>query len=206
MVTCASRSLKSAEQYYSQLEEEALGIFIGFKRFRQYLANRRVQLFTNHKPLTFIFHPVPGVSPTALHHIQRWALYLANFSYTVKYRPGQNNFQSDLLSRVLDLFLKETALIASKPNSCGAHSRYALSQIREMLFHRGSRHNNVVEVRLRVRNCCEDLFDYRLKDGWRARKTEREPIHAVQSLVGCKHHVHLGFIVELQLKVGVRKV
>ncbi|MCP6756176.1 hypothetical protein NL533_31615, partial [Klebsiella pneumoniae] len=36
---------------------------------------------------------------TALQRIQRWAMFLANFSYTVNHRPGKSNFQADALSR-----------------------------------------------------------------------------------------------------------
>jgi hypothetical protein len=99
MITCASRTLSSAERNYSQLEKEALSIIFGFKRFQQYLAGREVRLYTDHKPLTFIFKPDAGVPTTALQRIQRWAMFLANFSYTVHHRPGKSNFQADALSR-----------------------------------------------------------------------------------------------------------
>ena len=99
MITCASRTLSAAERNYSQLEKEALSIIFGFKRFQQYLAGRTVQLYTDHKPLTYIFKPDAGVPTTALQRIQRWAMFLANFSYTVHHRPGKSNFQADALSR-----------------------------------------------------------------------------------------------------------
>ena len=99
MITCASRTLSTAERNYSQLEKEALGIVFGFKRFNRYLAGREVRLFTDHKPLTFIFRPDAGVPTTALQRIQRWAMFLANFNYTVHHRPGKFNFQADALSR-----------------------------------------------------------------------------------------------------------
>ena len=54
---------------------------------------------TDHKPLTFIFRPDAPVSQTASQRIQRWALYLSSFSYTVQHRPGKSNNQADALSR-----------------------------------------------------------------------------------------------------------
>ena len=98
-VTCASRTLSSAERNYSQIEKEALGIVFGFRRFRQFVAGRLVQLYTDHKPLTFIYKPDAAISPTALQQIQRWSLFLANCNYIIQHRPGKLNCQADALSR-----------------------------------------------------------------------------------------------------------
>ena len=98
LVTCASRTLSATEQHYAQIEE-ALSIVFGIKRFRQYVVGREVLLYTDHKPLTFIFKPDAGISQTVLQHIQRWSLYLANFSYVVQQRPGKLNCQADALSQ-----------------------------------------------------------------------------------------------------------
>ena len=71
IVSCASRTLSSAERNYSQIEKEALSIVYAFKRFRQFFAGREVILHTDHKPLTFIFDLEKGISTTALQRIQR---------------------------------------------------------------------------------------------------------------------------------------
>ena len=55
-------------------------------------------LYTDHKPLTFIFKLDGKILPTALQQIQQWSLYFANFSYVVEYR-GKLNSQADALSR-----------------------------------------------------------------------------------------------------------
>ena len=81
MVTCASRTLSATKRRYAQFDKEALSIVFGFKRFRQYVVGREVLLYTYHKPLTFIFKPDAGVLHTALQRIQRWFVYLTNFSY-----------------------------------------------------------------------------------------------------------------------------
>lgn len=82
MITCASKTFSTAEHRYSQIEKEALGIVFGFKRFQQFLMGRQVELYTDHKPLTFIFNPETEISTTALQRIQRWSMFLANCSYT----------------------------------------------------------------------------------------------------------------------------
>ena len=63
------------------------------------VVGREVTLYTDHKPLTYIFHPEAGISPTALQRIQRWALFLAGFTFQIKHRPGKDNYQADALSR-----------------------------------------------------------------------------------------------------------
>ena len=78
-------------------KKEALGIVFDFKRFRQFVAGREVQLYTDHKPLTFIYKPDAAISPTALQRIQRWSLFLANFINIIQHRPGKLNCQADAL-------------------------------------------------------------------------------------------------------------
>lgn len=71
MVSCASRTLLSAERRYSQIEKEMLAIVYGFRRFKQYVIGREVVLVTDNKPLTFIFKPKGAVSQTAAQRIKR---------------------------------------------------------------------------------------------------------------------------------------
>lgn len=98
-VACASRTLTDAERKYSQIEKEGLGIVFGCKRFEKYLYGRRFTLFTDHRPLTHIFHPSTAVGHTALQRIQRWSLYLQNFDYSIEFRNGKSNFNADAMSR-----------------------------------------------------------------------------------------------------------
>ena len=98
LVTFASLTLSATERRCAQIEKEALSIVFDFKRFRQYVVGRGVLLYTNHKPLTYIFNSDAKVSHTALQRIQRWSLYFANFSYDVKHRSGKLNSQADALS------------------------------------------------------------------------------------------------------------
>ena len=95
MNNCAFKTLSTAERRYSQIEKEALGIVFNFKHFQQFLAGRQVLLYTDQQPLTFIFKPEAEISTNALHRIQRWSMYLANFSYIVHHLPGKSNFQAD---------------------------------------------------------------------------------------------------------------
>ena len=89
-----------AERKYSQLDKEGLAIIFAVKRFHQYLYGRKFIIHSDHKPLQHIFgnnRPVPAMASA---RIQRWALTLAAYSYTILYKPGKEISQADGLSRL----------------------------------------------------------------------------------------------------------
>ena len=96
----ASRTLTAAECKYSQLDKEALAIVFGVKKHHQYLYGRRFELKTDHKPLTHIFSESKATPTMASGRIQRWALTLGAYSYTIQYRKGDENSNADALSRL----------------------------------------------------------------------------------------------------------
>ena len=99
-VAFASRSLAPAEKKYAQLDKEALAIIFGVKKFHQYLSGRKFTIHSDHKPLQHIFdenRPVPTMSSA---RIQRWALTLSAYNYTIEYKPGSQHANADLLSRL----------------------------------------------------------------------------------------------------------
>ena len=99
-IAFASRSLTVAEKKYSQLDKEGLAIVFGVKRFHQYLAGRMFSIYSDHKPLQHIFaidHPTPAMASARL---QRWALTLGAYNYTITYKPGSEHGNADLLSRL----------------------------------------------------------------------------------------------------------
>ena len=96
----ASRTLSPAEKKYSQLDKEALSIIFGVTKFKQYLFGRQFILFTDHKPLIYLFHPHRSVPPIVSARIQRWALILGAYSYEIRYRPGKEHGNADGLSRL----------------------------------------------------------------------------------------------------------
>ena len=99
-VAFASRSLAPAEKTYAQLDKEALAIIFGVKKFHQYLSGHKFTIHSDHKPLQHIFdenRPVPTMSSA---RIQRWALMLSAYNYTIEYKPGSQHANADLLSRL----------------------------------------------------------------------------------------------------------
>ena len=99
-IAFASRSLNPAERGYSQIDKEALGLIWGVKHFNHYLYGRHFQMVTDHKPLTYIFHPDKGIPATAAARIQRWALYLSGHDYDIVYKNTKAHSNADCLSRL----------------------------------------------------------------------------------------------------------
>lgn len=96
MVCCAAKSLTNTEKKYYQLEREALGIVFGVERFRYYLSGRQFLLYTDCKPLEFMFNPKSR--PCA--RIERWVLRVQSFDFKILHRPGSQNI-ADCLSRLV---------------------------------------------------------------------------------------------------------
>ena len=92
--------MSEAEQQYTQIGKEALGLIFGVQRFHQYLYGRKFVLVTNHKPLLSIFGPKNAIPPLAAAHLQRWAVLLSAYSYDVEFRRTERHANADSLSRL----------------------------------------------------------------------------------------------------------
>eukprot|EP00731_Ephydatia_muelleri_P037838 Em0575g5a len=99
-IAYASRSLAPAERKYSHIEKEGLAVVFGVKKFHQYLLGRKFVVFSDHKPLQFLFCETRPVPPMASARIQRWALTLSAYNYQIVYRPSQLQANADGLSRL----------------------------------------------------------------------------------------------------------
>ena len=96
----ASRTLTKAERNYAHLDKEALSIIFGVKRYHQYLHGRQFVIKTDHKPLTHIFSESRIVPTMASGRIQRWALTLGGYDYTIEFKEGKSMANADALSRL----------------------------------------------------------------------------------------------------------
>ena len=99
-IAYVSRTLTSAEKNYSQLEKEGLALIFGVKKFHNYLYGRQFTIESDHQPLSFMFSESKGISPMASSRIQRWALTLSAYHYSIRYKAGSTLSNADALSRL----------------------------------------------------------------------------------------------------------
>ena len=99
-VAYISRTLSAAEKNYSQIEKEALAIIFAVKKLHPYLYGRHFVIESDHKPLSFLLGEATAIPQMASSRIQRWALTLAAYQYTIKYKPGKHLGNADAFSRL----------------------------------------------------------------------------------------------------------
>ncbi|CAB4022196.1 Hypothetical predicted protein, partial [Paramuricea clavata] len=99
-IAFASRSLSKVERNYAQIDKEALATVWGVKKFHNYLFGRNFTLLTDHEPLTSIFHPSKSLPAVTAARLQRYALFLAGFDYTIRYKNTKLHGKADGLSRL----------------------------------------------------------------------------------------------------------
>ena len=97
-IAFASRTLTVAEKKYAQLEKEGLAIVFGTKKFHNYLYGREFTIEYDHNPLFFLFSERKGIPHLASACIQRWALTLSAYTYTICYKAGREISNVDALS------------------------------------------------------------------------------------------------------------
>ena len=96
----SSRTLSGAERKYSQIEKKGLTCVFGVTRFRSYLYGHHFSLITDHKPLQSLLSADKAVPVQASGRIQRWAITLASFEYTLEFCSTFQQSNADALSRL----------------------------------------------------------------------------------------------------------
>ena len=64
-IAFASRTLSSQERNYPQVENEALSLIFGIRKFHKYVYGQKFTVFTDHRPLTAILGPKTGIPTLA---------------------------------------------------------------------------------------------------------------------------------------------
>ncbi|KAK7925039.1 hypothetical protein WMY93_007349 [Mugilogobius chulae] len=98
VIAYASRSLHPAERNdanYSSFKLELLAMkWAVVEKFKDYLWGMKFSVVTDNNPLVHLQTAKLGAVE------QRWVAQLANFDYTIRYRPGRENTNADVLSRL----------------------------------------------------------------------------------------------------------
>ncbi|KAK7901535.1 hypothetical protein WMY93_018304 [Mugilogobius chulae] len=95
-----SRTLQPAETRYSQLDKEGLAVIFGVEKFHKYLYGRNFTIYTDHKPLIFLFNEKKPIPQMGSPRVQRWAVKLSAYKYNIVYKPGKHHANADALSRL----------------------------------------------------------------------------------------------------------
>ena len=95
VVQYVSHQLSTTQRRWATIEKEAYAVVYALQKLRPYLYGANFVVYTDHKPLLCLFSK--SLNNTK---IQRWAILLAEYGATIKYRPGSNNIRADMLSRL----------------------------------------------------------------------------------------------------------
>ncbi|XP_053686250.1 uncharacterized protein K02A2.6-like [Sabethes cyaneus] len=110
-----SRALTKAESNYSQIEKEALALIFAVTRFHRMVFGRHFVLETDHKPLLSVFGSKKGIPVYTANRLQRWALTLLLYDFSIKYVNTESFGYADILSRLINTHIRpnEEYVIAS---------------------------------------------------------------------------------------------
>ena len=86
LIAFDSCTLSTAERKYSQLEK-GLAVIFTIKNFHQYFSGRPFTIYSDHQ-LKYLFSESRQMPVMAASRIQRWALTVGGYQYTIQHRPG----------------------------------------------------------------------------------------------------------------------
>lgn len=97
LISCASKSLSSAENNNSTTEKECLAVIWAVRQFRPYIEGYRFTVVTDRSSLRWLMN-----TKDPSDKIARWALYLSGYDMEVVFRRGTENEAPDAISRMFE--------------------------------------------------------------------------------------------------------
>ena len=95
VIAYASRTLSKTEKNYPAYKLEFLAVKLSVcDRFHEYLYGGKFEVFTGNNPLTYIL-TTAKLDATG----QKWVANLANYTFSIKYKSGKSNIDTDAPSR-----------------------------------------------------------------------------------------------------------
>lgn len=98
-IAFVSRRLSDEQRRWSAPELEAYAVYHAITSLRHFLIGRSFRVLTDQRGVSFLLEQTPR-SAVKNAKLCRWRLELAEFRYTIQYRPGRDNAAADALSRV----------------------------------------------------------------------------------------------------------
>lgn len=94
-------SFNAAEKNYPQVQREALALKFAVTKFHRYIFGRHFELRTDHKPLLAVFGSKSGIPVYTINRLQRYALTLLAYDFTIKYINTESFAYADFISRLM---------------------------------------------------------------------------------------------------------
>lgn len=99
-----SGTFKGAQEGWATVDKEAFAFREGCERLEHFLHRRGgFEVHTDHRNLLYIFDPAgrsgAGLKKATVGRLDRWAMLLREFNYTVRHIVGETNNWADMLSR-----------------------------------------------------------------------------------------------------------
>ena len=96
-IACYARTLSKE---HSQLDKEGLAVIFGLGKSHKFVYGRHVKLITDHKPLITMFGEHKQITVIISPRIQRCAITLSSYNYSIEYKPGKYIPEADCLRRL----------------------------------------------------------------------------------------------------------
>ncbi|WVZ63711.1 hypothetical protein U9M48_013320 [Paspalum notatum var. saurae] len=93
--SCAMQTLNEAQVNYATTEKELLGVVFAFEKFRSYIVNSKVIVYTDHTAIKYLL-----TKKDAKPRLIRWILMLQEFDVEIRDKKGVENVVADHLSRM----------------------------------------------------------------------------------------------------------
>lgn len=107
-----SSAFRRHESRWSTYEKEGFAIYQVFRKLDYMLmVEDNIQVFTDHRNFLFVFDPLsvePSLGRYIVTKVQRWALYLSMFQYSINHVPGEENVMADIMTRWLSGYRRKT--------------------------------------------------------------------------------------------------
>lgn len=90
-----SKTLSDTQTRYSTIEKELYAVLEGVKHFRPYLYGNKFFIYTDHRPLAWLYSLKEPNSK-----LTRWRLRLQEYDFEIYYKKGNQNTNADAMSRI----------------------------------------------------------------------------------------------------------